>query len=213
MNEFSARDRPFQRRRRQKSIRAKKSRSRRRSIGADGDVYRNEETLKEENGDDGQVDFSPNFSVSFAVSKRLKKVIKVAPATHASRKIPLLRRMHEVRRSKVLVSKTSKSGENFPRVSEEIFPFWSATSSRPSDCDVTFMRDSLVGDRVTTRSPKHHLYSGGADGRHDSASLPLSPISILLSLFPLMWSKLDSRMKTRLRRRVRTRGEERSSAD
>ena len=66
-----------------------------RSLGADGDVYRNEETLKEEedDDDDGQVDFSPNFSVSFAVSKRLKKVINVAPATHASRKIPQLRRM------------------------------------------------------------------------------------------------------------------------
>ena len=179
MNEFSsARDRPFQRRRRQKSIRAKKSRSRRRSLArrtATGDVYRNEEPLKEEeDGDDGEVDFSPNFSVSFAVSKRLKKVIKVAPATHASRKIPQLRRMHELRRSKVLVPKNKKGEENFSRVGEEIFQLWSATSSRPSDCDVTFMRDSLVGDRVTTRSPKHHLYSEGADGRHDSASLPLS---------------------------------------
>ena len=56
----------------------------------DGDVYRNEEPLKED--DDGEVNFSPNFSVSFAVSKRLKKVIKAAPATHASRKIPKLRR-------------------------------------------------------------------------------------------------------------------------
>ena len=142
-----------------------------------GDVYRNEEPLKEDDGGDGDddEDFSQNFSVSFAVSKRRKKVIKATPdrrprKCHAAFKMELRFCVYGQIRDLPLNSR------------KKIIQLETTTFSRPSDSDVTFTRDSLVGDRVTTRSPKHHLYSGKEKGR--TRGQPLSPSFLPSSLPP-----------------------------